>query len=345
MKKLGKILNAKWITVWLVVAIVVLCGGVVLARYGTTRNVVKRVIANSGETGNRFTSNYLLTTSSASQIRNVSESYAGTVEFSEINIYNYTVTRPAQWYTSDLDFSLTPVITSIDGATDLTKAAFDELIGQDSIYLYRVNGNTETLLATINSSTFDSVNGEPISQTIVKSPTSGTYNTYKLVMPNSAVDEFAVRLTATPASKHRDLSDSTLYCRFGARSQAIELTLGWEGAFTDDVSVTLPYYDGFNFSLTGSGESEGTLSWRSDLLEPNYNKMSELFNISKTTIQGLTPDANNMVSVTIQLDSEESSGRYDIPFYIVDPAARSAINAMTWTDFENTVVFTETSNP
>ena len=349
--KIKQLIKKNWITVWLVVAIITLSGGLVLAKYATEHNVIRRVIATDGGAGNRFTSNYLFAGNSNQQIRNVASIDTRDVVF-DLYIYNYSLNNPTQWYKSDLDYTLQFDVTSVDGRTTLTSANIEELIGSDSIEIYTVTGTdenpVETSLVTINKDNVASVTGSShtISQTIVRSQYNGTSNKYKLVIPNSAIGkDIALQVVAKPARKHGDISDLVLSSRFGAASQSIILTTGWSGSYNDDTSIALSRYEGFNYSITGSGTSSGTLSWRYDLLEPNKNQMIALFGIDPTVAANYTEDSTtHMRTITIPLSSDNNAGRYDFQFYIKDSSAKSAIENMSWTDFENTCTFVETSN-
>lgn len=346
-----KFVRKNWITVWLVVAAITLSGGLVLAKYATEHNVVRRVIATDGGAATRFTSNYLFLGDSNQQIRNVASTDTRDVVF-DLFIYNYSLNNPTQWYKSDLDYSLEFSVTSIDGRTTLTASDMEALIGSDSIEVYTVTGEeenmTETSLVTINKDNLDSVTGSShtISQTIVRSQYNGTSNRYKLVLPNSVVGkDIALKVVAKPARKHGDISDIVLTSRFAAASQNIVLTTGWAGSYNDDTTVALSSYEGFNFSISGSGNSTGTLSWRYDLLEPNKNQMIDLFGVDPTVSGNYTDNTTtHMRSITIPLSSEDNAGHYDFQMYIISKSAKSVIDQMSWSDFENTCTFVDSSN-
>lgn len=340
-----RFVRKNWITVWLVVAAITLSGGMVLAKYATEHNVVRRVIATDGGAGSRFTSNYLFTGTENRQIRTVASTYTGEVTY-DLFIYNYSMNNPTLWYKSDLDFSFTPTVVSLDGTTSLTSSDFETLLGNDSIEVYSVENETETSLLTINKDNFDQVVGNAVSQTITYSSVSGTYKRYKIVLPNSAIDKnICLKLEATPARKHGDISDLVLSSRFGAAFQTISLSTGWTGSFNDSTSIAPSAYEGFNFSITGSGDSSGELSWRSDLIEPNPNQIEEFFGVDLSSTTPTPVPGTNMVKITLpNLSSDDNSGRYDLQFYIKDAAAKTAIGNMDWDTFSETCVFTENTN-
>ena len=344
MKNYKRFFKKHWITIWLAVAIIALCGGLVYAKYGAEHNVVKRVIATDSGAGSRFTSNYLATGNSNQSIRSVSSTSTDDISY-DINIYNYSLNKPTQWYPSDLEYTLSAQIKSFDGSTTLTAAQVESLIGTDEIVVYTVSFdvNNEEVLTPLLTVSKDSLTASNSSQVIANSSGGGTYNSYRLILPNSMVGkDISVILTATPASKHRDIADSILSSRFGAEVQTIVLSTGWVGSFNDDTEVSLASYEGFNYSITGSGNSSGKLSWRSDLLEPNVNEILDLFGVDITNAANYT-DVGNMRTITLSnLSSDDNSGRYDFQLYIKDSAAKSTIeNLNDWTTFSTYCVFEE----
>ena len=344
MKKIKKFFKKNWIMIWLVAAVILLSGGLAYAKYGSSHNVVKRVIATDSGATDRFTSNYLATGSSNQHIRSVSSTSTDDIVY-DINIYNYSLNKPTQWYPVDLEYSLSAQLKTLDGSTELSALQLDNWIGDDQITLYSVtlDANDQEVLTPLFSldKNLRTILIDP--QVISNSPAGGTYNSYRLILPNSVVGKnISVVLTATPASKHRDISDAVLSSRFGAEVQTIVLSTGWSGSFNDDTSISLANYEGFNFSITGSGNSSGTLSWRSDLLEPNANEILDLFGVDITNSSNLIQNGN-MTTITLSnLSSEDNAGRYDFQLYIKDATAKNEIATLNnWTTFSTYCVFEE----
>lgn len=342
MQRLKKLSKKNWITIWLVVAIVVFGGGMVLAKYAASHNVVKRVIAIDSGSSNYFTSNYLETGSLSQHIRSVSSTSTDDVNF-DINIYNYSVNKPTQWYPVDLEYSLVAQIKTLDGTSTPDSDDLERWIGNDQIVLYTVttsnNQEVTTPLLTLDKNTLTASNN---SQVLTNSSGGGTYNHYRLVLPNSMVGKnISVVLTATPASKHRDIADVVLSSRFGAEVQTIVLSTGWVGSFNDDMTVALGRYEGFNFSITGSGSSSGKLSWRYDRLELNANEIQQLFGVDINTSHSDDPSTKMRTITLPNLSSENNAGRYDFRIYYKDAAAKDAISQLNWNTFKAYCVFTE----
>lgn len=344
MKKVKRFLRRKWASVWLVAAIAIFCSGLVYAKYGIGHNVVKRVVATDSGAGSRFTSNYLATGNSNQHIRSVSSTSTEDIVY-DINVYNYSLNKPTQWYPTDLEYTLAAQIKTLDGTGNLTSEQVASMIGNDQIVLYSVtiNESNQEVLTSLLTLDKNSLTASDSSQVITNSSRGGTYNSYRLILPNSVVGKnISVILTATPASKHRDIADTVLSSRFGAEVQTIVLSTGWTGSFSDDTSVSLASYEGFNFSITGSGNSSGTLTWRKDLLEPNVNEIQELFDVDITNSQNYT-DNGDLRTITLpSLSSDNNAGRYDFQLYIKDPTAKSTIETLNdWTAFSTYCVFEE----
>ncbi|WP_026834885.1 hypothetical protein [Eubacterium xylanophilum] len=340
MKRLLSKIKKNWIMVWLVLAATALCSMVVYARYSNEHNIVKRVVATDKDLANRFTSNYLSTGTIMLKTQTVPVDSTDDPEI-EISIWNYNHKNPTKYYKSDINYTLDMVFTNTEG-TALTSSQVENLIGNDEVEIYKITKNadqtvSETLLVKISK---DSISGT-FNEVIKAQKNIGTENKYKLVLPNSSVGkDIAVKVTATPGSEYHDLPGA-IAAMFNAESQTIILGKGWMGSINDDENIPLSKYEGFNYSITGSGASSGTLKWRKDLIELNKDEIEELFSIDVNDSSNYSDDGNFRTIELSSLSSADNAGRYDFQFYIKNKAAKTAISGMTWSDFKKIIVFKE----
>lgn len=320
--KTKKIIKKYWITFWLIASGCAVAGLIAQARYNDGRNVVKRVVATQKNERQLFSSD-LLSTSTPQHFRTV-DTETVTEQFFDINIYNYDVKNPGTVYPTDIIYDLSVRFYNSTGTQELSAAQTEALIGTDEIRLYAYSSNVLSAASflTVNK---DTASGDNHASRTVTAASST--DKFRVVLPISMKDkDISVKITASP-SGYSDLP-SGIYALFSIKTQTFTKIDGWNGTFNDDMSIPLSSYDGFNYSITGSGKSEGTLSWRNDLVEPNQHQITGLMKPGTSV-----SESGNMSSITIVLDSEENSGRYDIQFYVKDENARTTIDAMTWPAF------------
>lgn len=312
-----------WITFWLVVSFATVAGLIVYARYNDGRNVTKRVVATQKNETQMFSSD-LLSKSTPQHFRTV-ETGTSTDQYFDISIYNYDLKNPGAVYPIDITYDLSVLFYNSTGTQPLNSAQVEAFIDTDEISLYDYNNTlSATPFLTVDKDSTSENNF--VSRTVY---TSSGVDKFRLVLPISMKDkDISVKVIAEP-SGYSDLRQS-ISALFSIKTQTFTKIDGWTGDFNDDKGVNLSAYDGYNYSITGSGESEGTLSWRNDLLEPNQLQLSGLMKLG-TSIS----TSGSTSSITIALDSEKSSGRYDIQFYVKDKNARTTIDGMTWDTFAN----------
>ena len=338
-QKAKKFLKANWIFVWLMCVTLCIGGITAFARYNDQHNVTKRVLATEDSQGIKFSSNYLATGAANKQVKNVAQDT--NAEF-ELYIYNYNYSNPTVWYPTHLYYEISLSVIKRSGGV-LTEEEVEDLIGSDNIVLNKVSvqDGVETL-TEIAVLTKNNRSENNITELLENKTTGGTTNRYRLVLPASMTgNDICVMITATPQRQYRDLSGVVLSSKFMADLQNVVLSTGWSGSFNDDEDIAVRNYDGFNYCITGNGDSSGVLKWRSDLLEPNPFLIKELFNAdigNDETIEGETRWKKIELSA---LSSVNNAGRYDFQFYIVSADAKEAIADMDWDTFKNTVVFQE----
>ena len=97
-KELLKNLKKHWLTIWIIVAALALCGVITHAKFADDQNVAKRIIAADTGVKTYFTSNYL-TGYSYKNYKSVTLD-AESVEPFEVSIYNYDKNNPTSFYCS-----------------------------------------------------------------------------------------------------------------------------------------------------------------------------------------------------------------------------------------------------
>jgi len=342
-KKLVDSFKKHWLTIWIIVAALALCGVITHAKFADDQNVAKRIIAADTGVKRYFTSNYL-TGYSYKNYKTITQNSASVEPF-EVSIYYYDKNNPTSFYSDSITFKLTAKLYKNNGAAEYSASndtvALDAILENDEIEIYKidVNGNR------VNNSSI-TLNKTTVSGFITESltPAQGeksAKNTYKVVLPLSVVDQdIYVKLEADPTEHHPDLSSIDAF--FYAKSNNIDLSTGWVGDFNDNSAYVPRSYDAFNYTLTGNGTMYKILSWDTNLLEPNRMQIEDLFGINLTDPAVLANtsiynynSSTGIASLKINVSSDSSGGRYDIQFYVVDENARKEIDG--YTDSNNVI--------
>ena len=329
-----------WITIWLAVVALAFCTVITYAKFANGQNYKKQVVEANYSDKVLFSSNYLKV-NDPKYPNTVPEGYSGE-RFFDVSIYNFDRTNATSFYPSTIRYSLTARLKKNKGEdnyqADSDMAALNRIFGDDAnnvIKIYRLENGA--------------ISGEPITTPLGKTtvsasssaenltPGQGTasaINTYRIVMPACVIDQDVyVEISAEPASGYLELP-THIGGMFYVKSNMINLTTSWVGAFNDDQSLAPSAYDGFNYALTGSGAATKVLSWDKSLLEPNRLEILEYFGIDIMDASNYT-DNGNMRSITIELSSADNGGRYSLQFYVSGDAdtasAREQLDTIQWT--------------
>lgn len=325
----------------MIIALLAAAGMIAYARYNDSTNVVKRVVSTQKGEKSLFSSN-LLNISEPQQTKTVSEEVT-TPQYFDISIYSFDIKNPGTEYPIDIDYDLVLSFYNSAGTQALNSEQINALIGNDTIQLYEISGSSVSATPFMSINKDSSLEDRTSSRTVTSAIKE---DSFRLVLPISMKNkDISIKITASP-SGYTDLPNH-IGAYFSIKTQTFNRIDGWRGDFNDNRNIPLSEYDGFNYSITGNGKSEGTLSWNNTLLEPN---MQQINRIKKENSSVETLGTTS--SIVLSLDSTDNGGRYDIQFYVVYKevndtviSGRSAIDSMQWSAFANqatgVVTFTE----
>lgn len=338
-KKIIRLIGKNWIMVWLVLA--ALSVGIVFtyAKFANGQNYNKQVVSASYNDKVLFTSNYLKV-GDPKYPNTVPEGFVGE-RFFDVSVYNYDRTNATSFYPTAINYTLKATLKKNKGAADYQvdadAAVLSGIFGTSAdnvIKIYRlVNGQISgNAIMTLGK---DAVSANLSAESLVpEQGVGGAVNSYRIVFPACVIDEDVyVEFTAEPAAEFVELP-SHIGGQFYVKTNTVNLTTAWTGAFNDDQAIAPSAYDGFNYTLTGNGIATKVLSWDRTLLEPNRMEILELFGIDISDPSKYT-DKGNMRSIEIELSSADNGGRYNLQFYVSgdtsNGSARSRLDAMQWT--------------
>ncbi len=328
-KQFKRMFKKHWITIWLAIAIIALCGIAAYAKFNNMdNNYTKRVVSTGSNDKTLFTSN-LLNISNSKHSKTVAKGFSQDSSF-DINIYNYERTKPGSFYPNTIHYALTAALVKSDApdAEEYDLSDPDDLekistvLGDNTIRLYALSNGSISgeALITLGSST---AKGSTSEELVPDSESGGTSNSYRLVIPKEATDSgIYIKVTAEPSDGYSDIPDS-IGGVFFVQTQNINMETGWVGYINDSKTVTPSEYDAFNFRITGSGTATKVLKWNSTYVQPNKQQLSELFNVTLTA---------DMSQISISFPLADNGSLYDIQFYVKDETARTYINGFATMD-------------
>lgn len=313
------------------IMVMLLVAGVVVYAEYIKSSRAKRVLATRGDEGMLFSSNYLVMNSNPNANVYKRVIYASSPDYpvsGDVTICNYAQGNSTKRHETDIPYTLTAqfyVLSEANGVYIKTPASAAD-VGHHTVKV-KLNGGEQI--------TLDSGN---ISHTF-----TGNLLDHRFASTDICNVEFdsdfinagalCLYLCATPdAGAPSDVFPMDAV--FSAALSNAEVRNIWEGYFNDNnttVAPDQPYYDGFNYVVSGSGAGSCVLSWDSSKLEISQIFLAE---------NNLTPVTSGSVSsVTFDVDSDVTA-RYDLQFYYADEDVTvgdwNALNACV------TLTYTET---
>lgn len=347
--KVKEFLRKHWVSVWLVLSLISLTVFFVAAEYITNHNRAKRVIAVTSSKAQLFSSDRLELLAGDSPDKKwysvedkVTENEDGFYKV-PVHIWNFDPANPKALFEGTLNYTLT---------AELVNGENEPILQENMNYSVTENGETETRTLTLKLQDKDETTGNTSTITLKPSDWSGsdtatetkhyekTHTLSKTItiggteysnkehtvtlffdvalLDEANLNDVRIKLTATP-NGHQELT--TLSAIIGIKEVTHAPPSGWKGHLQETSSLNT--YNGFNYTISGYGEDDLTLYFRSDLLELNY------WSYTSDSSVGTPVDIDNTdrtqypnkfttgswKKTTIDADSETKS-RYIFQFYL-----------------------------
>ena len=285
LKKTAKKAGISWVTIWMIVAALILTGLIGYASYtGVTK--VKRVISTKAGAGLLFSSNYMTTgTLTSIEYGNYSDYLDGngdpllTNPTYTMNVCNYSQGDKATWYTSsNINYTVKAELLLNERYT----AAEAEALGNASLegeYKVPSTADIGTKQFGIKYTSDDSFQYFSGSNLTINLPSTGTYSLNKsaataddfiILIDKSELQNnaptFWIKLTATPASVaggEVEVIDGYMGLCKNASGE-----VNWTGVIGDE-DYTSKDYDAYNYIISGNGSGTFYFAWDDDKVKPN----------------------------------------------------------------------------
>lgn len=334
--KIFIILKKRLLTAWIIILSLSLVGMIIAsADYPSPLATMKRVIASTSDYGMSFSSNILVDggekTYVPSYVDELPTNSQNTSTYDvEVNIWNYSIKNPLDWYKNNIVYNLSFSFTNRKGEA-LSAAA----IGDRTVQICK--GTTS--LFTLNSTNLNSSNASLASQTLTYSPGNSDSHNYTLKFKGTwnleGDEDICVQMKATPDGINHTYTDlSEIAALIGLKKTSVGGSSGWTAYLNEHRDSTslgsVGDFDGYNLVVTGSGAATITIKWDTSNIELNkyfYDTTTGINNFGTwtvtdpdtnvtTTVNEMTPSAG---TITIKADSGRSETdhrtRYNIQVY------------------------------
>ena len=318
--------------------ILIMTSGIISIAVFTKSTRTKRVLAPYGDDGMLFSSNYL-----GEQIENQINKrllYASSDEQGVtigVTVCNYAQKNHTKVYELPISYSLKAKLVMVNGLTVTTindASTYADALDGKTVTISFGNSETTTLSSSNLSYTFSS---HTLSNEVA---TSDYYTLSFSTAFNNDNSGISLYLEADPGNSYPNIRP--LDGVFNAKVGSDEAQINWKGYFSDQgalgVTASTPaMYDGYNYTIEGTGVGRVKFSWNTTKLIPNT-----LFIIKEigATIQSETIGGVTWNYIEFNVDSG-TINRYDIQLYKADGANFSSA---TWNDLRSYVSLTFTES-
>lgn len=333
LNKIKKFLVKHWITVWLMIASILLVSVITaFAAYTDANNRFKRVLVASKQISSLFTSNYLV---SGSNHRSVYFNDGEETSFSVL-LRNYDPSDPTQIYDGSITYSL---------HAELAHTSCNAYTSAD-LALSEWNNNNMSIVISKGTDII-TLSGETLSgdiSSIVLSNTDGYGNTnvrnineWNITFDNIPLNsDYCVTLTATPTD-----GTGPITATIGIANYPDTDHDGWTCSIADNRALPIGNYDAFNYIISGSGAT--TLKFSYDASKLTLNPIFTSYNsgaVLNDTYQGSGNSASHSGWKTLVITvNNDNVSRYDIQMYKSGTTSPSNWNLLdpennNWVEFE-----------
>lgn len=317
--------------------ILIMTSGIISIAVFTKSTRTKRVLAPYGDDGMLFSSNYL-----GEKIDNQINKrllYASSDEQGVtigVTVCNFAQKNHTKVYEFPISYQLKAKLVMVNGANVTTisdPSLYTDALADKTVTISFGNSETTTLSSSNLSYTFSS---HTLSNEVA---TSDYYTLSFSTAFNNDNSGISLYLEADPGNSYPNIRP--LDGVFNAKVGTDEAQINWKGYYSDQgalgVTASTPaMYDGYNYTIEGTGVGTIKFSWNTTKVVPNT-----LFIIKEigATIQTETVGGDTWNYIEFSVDSG-TINRYDLQLYKADSADFSSA---TWSDLRNYVslVFTE----
>lgn len=306
-RKILNYIKKHWILIWLIVASLALVSVISFASYQEANQKLKRVVAPAASTDGLFTSNYLALGQNV-----IKPAYFQEQPYTyEVVLRNYNPVDPETVYNGTINYTLTATLVHADESLYNATEAASMTTNNQSITI-SMGSETTTLDASNLAHAFNA-------QTLSGKGSGGT-DTWTVAYNNIGLDtDYCVMFTARTTNP--DLED--IYATVIVASYPSINPQGWSCVLTEESSGNaVSKYDGFNYSITGTGKKTLKFSYDSTKLAINpacYDFITEIETPAAYYGSRTHANASDWRTVVINADPDTTLvNRYDIQMYKVN---------------------------
>ena len=305
-----RFVKKRWLLIWLILVCLALIAVFTYAAYKETNNKIMRVIAPAAKSDTLFTSNYLALGTDNFKPAYFQNAEATSYSYS-VFIRNYNPADPGQIYDGTINYALNVTLVHRNGV------AYDPNDPADAEALAGMGGLAVSL-GTSELFTFDADN---LSHSFTGRSLSGTgaggTDEWTVAYTNIALgSDYCVKFEAVTTNPDLENISATVF----TATYPVVRSQGWkcilQEAEGDSSSAHIDEYDGFNYSISGTGAK--TLSFRYDSSKISINPACWLLDNTVAAPVDIS-GRNGWKEIVISADPDTTHiSRYDFQAYKVD---------------------------
>jgi len=314
-----KFISKNRIAVFITVFILLISSGTVYATY-LSKSGGKKGYVSTQESDSPFSSNYLSKISLNASIESYSQRIfaASVIGTTKIRICNYQIDNMTVINSDDILYSMKFRLVDKSGNPVNSETMFDGVRKADlSNYKIRFEGNEYTF--DQNGECIISYDQEKEKPKLCKN--SAQTDIFELDVDDDLIQYINVSVEAVPETVSENAAANQKLSSVFSFMHSSSNVDGWKGRFVDSRIATPKVLDGFNYEISGSGETKVSLLWNTDYVDISPVFLSDLqneadaLNSSGTSVSFDITSKDKIKTLTFDAGRLGQSEIYLIQFY------------------------------
>ena len=317
-----KLMKSRWVLIWLILVSLALIAVISLAAYKSANNKIKRVIAPAAKSDALFTSNYLALGSNNIKPAYFQETQTSPFSY-KVLIRNFNPADPGQIYDGTINYSLRVELVHRN------ETPYDPNDPDDAAVLAAMSPENQAISVSLPGQAVFTIDGSTanLSHTFSGLTLTGTGSTgtHEWTVAYTNIDinsDLCIKFTAETTNSDLD----NIYATIFTATYPVVRTQGWKCTLVeaegDSSSAHIDEYDGFNYTIAGTGTNTLKFSYDSSKITINPACWELDSTVAAPAAYSGTAEGthgSDWKTIVITADPETTGiNRYDFQAYKVD---------------------------